>query len=408
MNFRLQLLYFIITVSSCKGNLDLRKTLDLTLGAESQNTVMCNHGTESEGVCVSSAACANFEGRAEGSCKNEFASTFPYVCCKYETSCGSETEEAVSYFMSPDYPEPQRDDLSCTNTITVRKNVCQLRLDFIDFDLPIPNDDGSCRNTDNMAIHNTLQPYGVLGKGSSKFCGLNSGQHLYLPAMPTDTLTMVATLSGTAPVPLSYKRNQIASSYSEYKWMLKITQIECDTTWCDKDTRHYFNDLRAPGGCLQYFFETRGRLTSFNFDGTAIFGPAQDYSICIKDIRRSCGITLRSYNFGLPCHAQGAKQKDCETGLCPASSNDETGHICCNDIDGNGQRVDDSEAYFGVYSSLPRRYRYCGRNFGTVDGHVEANAHGPYTIHVFSGKNIPFRDYGVGFSIEYDVESGIC
>jgi len=40
--------------------------------------------------------------------------------------------------------------------------------------------------------------------------------------------------------------------------------------------------LRAPAGCLQYFTEPRGTIDSWNYDGTSLFGPNYDYTICFK------------------------------------------------------------------------------------------------------------------------------
>ena len=39
---------------------------------------------------------------------------------------------------------------------------------------------------------------------------------------------------------------------------------------------------RAPSGCLQYHFGTRGRLTTFNFDGSNGHLANQRYNICLK------------------------------------------------------------------------------------------------------------------------------
>ena len=67
----------------------------------------------------------------------------------------------------------------------------------------------------------------------------------------------------------------------------------------------YFSDLEAPSGCLQYFRDSFGTLTSFNFDGYSTFAPDQDYAICIRGegnspSGRTCGVTLRATSFGLP------------------------------------------------------------------------------------------------------------
>ena len=87
-------------------------------------------------------------------------------------------------------------------TINIKAEVCQVRLDFIDFEMAVPLD-GTCAQVDNLEIINTAQPVGVLGPGSSRFCGLNSGQHVYLPVKDGGILILKATTSGVNTVPLA-------------------------------------------------------------------------------------------------------------------------------------------------------------------------------------------------------------
>jgi len=353
-----------------------------------RKTILCNHGGDDEGVCVAGSTCAANAGREVGSCD------YGMVCCKYEASCGSESEASVVYFTNPGFPEAERNELACTNTLLIRRNVCQVKIDFLEFELPIPGPDGVCTPTDHMQIHNPRQPFGVLGKGNSRFCGLNGGQHIYLPVDPLDKMTIVATMSGTQPVPLSRIRGIVpyAASYSEYKWLLRITQIECTPGTTDYNTWHYFQDIKAPVDCLQYFRDTRGKITSFQMDGTSIFAPSQDYSICIKEVRKSCGITMRAYNFGIPAANQAVEGEGCESGLIAVAENEvpEKGPICCTNVDDNGLYKQDIEAYFGVFSSYPPRFRYCGRSLAEGN-QIKAASHGPYTIHVYSGNNVPSK-----------------
>merc|ERR1719249_576174 len=62
--------------------------------------------------------------------------------------------------------------------------------------------------------------------------------------------------------------------------------------------------LEAPTGCLQYFQDSYGTISSFNLDGTSLFAPSQDYYVCLgldpEDSRNACGVELRAQTFGLP------------------------------------------------------------------------------------------------------------
>ena len=48
-----------------------------------------------------------------------------------------------------------------------------------------------------------------------------------------------------------------------------MLKIECDST------NSYFRELEAPTSCLQWFTESFGSFSSFNFDATAYFAPDQ-------------------------------------------------------------------------------------------------------------------------------------
>ena len=56
-------------------------------------------------------------------------------------------------------------------------------------------------------------------------------------------------------------------------WYIAIKQIDCSLP----------NDLKAPEGCLQYFYEPSGSIESFNYrDENSSYPILMDYSICFK------------------------------------------------------------------------------------------------------------------------------
>lgn len=88
-------------------------------------------------------------------------------------TCDGITSLNGTYFMNPSYPFPFNGTLNCQLTIHKMPNVfriCQLRFDFLDFDLKRPNV-GSC--DDNRFM--------ISGVNSNSFvpniCGYNTGQH---------------------------------------------------------------------------------------------------------------------------------------------------------------------------------------------------------------------------------------
>lgn len=92
-------------------------------------------------------------------------------------------------------------------TITrANSDVCQLRIDLIDFLLAQPSGDGTC-NIDYM---------GVSGGASSvpRLCGDNTGQHVYV------------TFNGDAPIVV---RLYTTSSFTfNRRWYLRMSHVFCD------------------------------------------------------------------------------------------------------------------------------------------------------------------------------------
>ena len=155
-------------------------------------------------------------GEQIGKCANCLGCS---VCCKYVSGCQGMTDMMISYFQSPGYPRTDRSNEVCSLTVNVRDEVCQVRLDFIDFEMAAPVC-GDCSIVDNLEIINTAQQRGVIGPRQSRLCGLNSGQHLYLPVTSNNMLILKATTSGVRNVPLasSNGRNRGLSGDMAFRW----------------------------------------------------------------------------------------------------------------------------------------------------------------------------------------------
>merc|ERR1712034_182680 len=276
-------------------------------GGGGDMTILCTSDTDdTTGFCASEQACANGRGRSIGTCGMG-------VCCKIEASCASTTTFPVTYFTSPSYPDTDSMDVACNLNVEVKRKVCQLRVDFLDFELPGPARDGRCQNTNSFKIFSRANPRGILGGDEQNgLCGLNEGQH-----------------------------------------------------------------LDAPSGCLQYFQDSFGTLTSFNLDGISPFSPSQDYLICVgqenDDPRNACGVELRAQTFGIPVdNTPGAEDgaiipdpsnpyqtvPECQLGDRPV--NTRTKAQCC---------VAPNSASLGVVASDDNkpgslRYHYCGERLG--------------------------------------------
>jgi len=367
-------------------------------------TVLCSSDVDgSTGFCTSDAECSYGKGRAIGSCD------LGGVCCKVESSCASTSDFPVTYFQNPAYPQADTDDVSCNFNIEVSKKVCQLRVDFEDFEIPGPDLSGVCLNTNNFKIYAASSPSGILGGTSqSGLCGINRGQHLYVSVQPGDVVQMHFTLSGIGAVPAATFIS--LNSDLQYKWNLKVTQVECSSD----DTG--MAALEAPSGCLQYFRGNFGTMSSFGMDGTNAFAPDQNYYICIAqdadDRRNACGIDLRAVMFGMPV-AEAA----CQPGDLPVGGAAE----CCT--------ADPADASIGINSVVSLgagavaavgnpRFRYCGLSLGGTTNQIVNDHPSPYMIHVRSGVGRIARtgvppvsappNIDIGFQLNYKIITGSC
>lgn len=152
-------------------------------------------------------------------------------------------------------------------------DICQLRVDFLDFSLAPPNGEGACV-TDYMAISG----------GSSRvprICGQNTGQHVYVG------------FNGNAPISIAMESTG-GFSFNRH-WHFKLTQIPCASAY------------RAPSGCLQYYLDgdssNTGPIRSFNYgsmpssqvNSIGVQGSRQlqntRYGICIRAGANQCSIT---------------------------------------------------------------------------------------------------------------------
>ena len=73
-----------------------------------------------------------------------------------------------------------------------------------------------------------------------------------------------------------------------YIFRIKITQIDCTSS--DENMKA----LRAPDGCLQYFTERQGTISSFNWDPAVQrqYLPDQQYSMCFRQTDSDCRILM--------------------------------------------------------------------------------------------------------------------
>lgn len=193
-------------------------------------------------------------------------------------TCDSKTNQNQTYFTNPGYPSPYNGTISCSISVfrvISPYRICQLRLDFVDFELNRPTD-GDC----------IMDRFVASGQNANSvippICGRNTGQHMYMDidgAQGPFTLRVLTSGPG-------YRR-----------WNIRITQIECA------------NPSRAPANCLQYYTGPSGVFQSFNYETNrqmdvpitaqtinwpreATYFNNMDYSICF---RKEVGFCTQTY-----------------------------------------------------------------------------------------------------------------
>jgi len=405
------------------------------------SSFICEDNDGEKGVCTCASICARMEGRSGGqTCEGKSAGgtlCAPYdapVCCKYEASCGSRVSQSIVYFQNPNYPLAVKKEMSCNLDLLVRHNVRQLRVDFIKFELPSPDATGRCDRTNRLSVFATQAPLGILGPGADSLCGSNTDNHFYIPVSQGDNVQFMFTLSGGKNVPLypTSQTNPSVNSDTDVMWNLMITQVESFST------DPIMKSFDAPIGCKQYFGTDGedGHIKSFNFDGTSVIAPNQDYTICFAGfggLRRTCSVTLTPITFGMPVNLAAeinevnapAGSPAVEAADCAFTQNAVVaGAECCTNpfssflsVFGQVHMVDGT----GFEDIL--RSKYCGTAKDAPTATEPSIGAGPVTttkdpviIRIRTGAwpkapaaAIPGGVGGkVGFNIEYKFNSGMC
>nr|XP_033339572.1 uncharacterized protein LOC117228032 isoform X1 [Megalopta genalis] len=316
----------------------------------------CMASNNLNGTCFTRRECREYGGTASGSCANGLG-----ICCVFQKSCGSTTNVNNTYFTNPEYPKTYDRTGRCTITVQrCNSNICQLRLDFLEFDLAFPNIDGIC----------DLDLFLVSGSSTSvpRICGENANQHVYMD------------FNGATPIMLSIDTN---SEYStDRRWNIRIQQIPCDST------------SRAPNGCLQYYTGTSDVVTSFNYGrspnprapGAATRQIANtNYGVCVRMAQGYCAIEWSQTTNNSFSVSGDTGSVD---GLIGTVDAEEKGENCTTDFVivphpfQNGMEINTD--------------RFCGNGFTTKTSFSK-----PFVLYVVTDRNETLDLENRGFSLTY-------
>uniref|UniRef100_A0A2S2P7N4 CUB domain-containing protein n=1 Tax=Schizaphis graminum TaxID=13262 RepID=A0A2S2P7N4_SCHGA len=285
------------------------------------------------GICMGQSECSEANGKSVGRC-------FPFdACCSVTpNSCGGFSSSSTTYFQSPE----KFQDV-CSYKINVRRNVCQLRIDFERFSLGQPT-----KQTSESAYTCERDEFTLISNGDTKInvpvlCGENSGQHVYVPV---NQQQYDPKNNNKQQITLRFRLTARDEDYTDPEpfWKLKISQLECQTTstnwWKIKDIARQVWDWEdeerdatrfkyslAPEGCLQYFTDKHGSFESFNYNkGMGHYLGNLNYATCFRRDQDTCGIKYEAVKFQVAYNQRltSSTDRDCDTVLAGESEQSTT------------------------------------------------------------------------------------
>jgi len=371
--------------------------------------------SNNEGVCMSSEKCIVTGGTPIGHCNRCMECE---VCCKYLYEDQAVCESPIAYFQSPDYPDHRDSPHAASLTFTIRDDVDQVLIEFITFEMGIGSE--GCTDQDFLEVIIPSKSDDLIGPGNSKFCGVNTDQHIYIDVSKGDLLILKVVATGDSSRHKSEHGHHKAyfGKSRPYRFKIKITQILAKEPFKKTylkmgmlsvyhkekvEIPKYYENLRAPVSCTQYYTGRKGTIENFNFDGRTQFPNKLDYSICIRTPKKACRLTLHAYKFSIP-----ASDHECVDGTVPVSD----GCTCCTKGGSHEAEVEKYLGFDGNSDGLAKdnqfRYFYCGERLGHTDFAVSERK-GPIVLKVYScDKSVKSDVKSVGFKIGYNVEAGTC
>ncbi|XP_030368866.1 uncharacterized protein LOC115619970 [Scaptodrosophila lebanonensis] len=347
------------------------------------DTCLTNNGET--GTCLTRFKCMRQSGTVNGYC-----GTYG-VCCETNMQCGTTSRQKRTIIKNP----AQLASDVCTYTIEAfSTNVQQLRIDFEQFNLPQPT-----VSADDETVYECKDYFEA---GGFKLCGVNSGQHIYLP---------FNVASGIDQITITFN---MASRMTGSSWRLIVTQLEgpgtvrktsalsgfgaATNSLQDLRTMFAFHhadyDLLAPAGCQQYYTEPTGTIRSFNHQSTigTMYMPDTSYTICIKSVATASMIEYTFSKFSM--------SQTMDVGGTPEGYDE----ACHSTIHTTGR----AEDYLLIPQSILARHieyqptYYCG-----VNDNLIVYASPPYFMHFSSDDMVHDPTEETGFMMTYRLRTSI-
>ncbi|ODN00865.1 hypothetical protein Ocin01_05811 [Orchesella cincta] len=211
-------------------------------------------GSQNEGTCVQRGRCSrNYGGTVSGNCQDGFGE-----CCIITEECNVNRTQIDVTPLVATLKSPTSTDTECSFRFRKETNICQIRLDFVDFKSEHADVEGNCA-TDRLRIT------GSITVEDFTTCGILDTQHMYLTYGSKDIIEVTPLFK---------------ASSSRYK--IVATKIPCDSK------------NRVPDYCFQYYTKPTDMVRSFDFGEAGQQQNNQYYTVCVKPMSQSSSIQWKS------------------------------------------------------------------------------------------------------------------
>lgn len=265
--------------------------------------------------------------------------------------CGSSTSSKSFTLTNPDSPPND-----CIYNIKKSSSkVCQVKV-TLEMSLAPPTLPSYKNNLDYTQCVDD-----ILEIGGYHFCGRETNQHIYLPFEDTPIQLRISSAARSG-----------GSQLPQLSWKIQVRQLECTQGLLGSSDL----DLVAPTGCLQYFPESSGTITSFNFnDGLGLYSGNLNYAICFKRRPDTQGIKFTGNKFRMGYSSN----------VCPQESQEDFLFVP-----------------FGVVQELNSVSNvFCGSKLKQRT--LVSRSPGPISIVFNSGNSHKYDDSARGFSLSYEL-----
>jgi len=243
----------------------------------------CITEDEEVGQCMSAYQCGMQNGELNGLCHQGLDnSAHLRSCCIFPSFCGFESNKEVVYFKSPEYPETSPVAAECIFRVNLLPNVCQVRVDFIDFETKDKNSDGMCDAKHKLHISSAFMRAFI---PVNTFCGSIKKEehpartdlrHIYIHF---DDLPLDSNFSEPVHHKRPYVDFKMISLNHTARWNLRISQINCDGA-----------PLQAPSGCSQYYNSHNATMKDLEIGQLKGDGKL---SACVRTDTTACAVKYK-------------------------------------------------------------------------------------------------------------------